>query len=529
MIILDSDPERRRELAHGLEGVLGYLPSAMADPAAMNGDASRAAALVLVRDDVGEQTLELLADLRARAPQAALLLLTAGPDLDQAREAVEAGAQDCLTLEGLSPEQLGRALLLAMERAGQRRKLQERAERYRAIVETQSELICRCGREGMVDFANQAYCRYFGLDLDQALGRPFLSSAFEDDRRFLWGQINTLDAEHPVSRAEARVSTPWDEERWLSFVIHASFGPEGELSGFQCVGLDITERKAVDEALQVAESNLRQIISSTADGMVVVDRDSKVLFVNPAAELLLGRRNFDMVGEPCSFPVEPGPPREMVFNAEAPDPVVAEIRVVETKWQRSAARLASLRDITELVNLREQLRSMSLVDDLTGLYNRRGFTTLARQQIKTANRMMRRMLLIFADLDGLKEINDNLGHHEGDRAIKETAMVLKATFRESDILSRFGGDEFVALAMLAHSEAIASVIERVRTNLRDWNKDASRPYNLSLSLGRAIYDPAKPRDLNELVSEADSDMYKEKHRRRDSRLPGDIVRDPKRC
>ncbi len=524
MIVIDRDPGRRRELAHGLEGQPGCDPVGQADLPAPGEDLSPAAALVLVRDDAGDEALELLAQLRAGAPRAALVLLAADPTLEQARRAVAAGAQDCLALEGLSPQALGRALLLAMERAGQRRELQNSADHYQGIVEAQTELICRCSREGRITFANQSYCSYFGLEPAEVSGQPFLAAAFEQDLRFLLEQLKSLDPEHPVSRAEVRVSTPWDEERWLSFVIHAGFDRDRELSGFQCVGLDITERKAVDEALEVAESNLRQLILSTADGMVVADAEGRVLFANPAAESLLGRRNFELIGEPCPFSMEPGPPQEMIFGPDSQEPVVAEIRVVETKWRRKAARLASLRDITELVNLREQLRSMSLVDELTGLYNRRGFTTLARQQIKTANRMMRRMLLIFADLDGLKEINDNLGHNEGDRALRETAMVLKATFRESDILCRFGGDEFVALAMLAHSEAVASMIERVRTNAEDWNKDASRPYSLSLSLGRAVYDPARPRSLDDLLSEADGDMYKEKRRRRRRRRPGDIVR-----
>jgi PleD family two-component response regulator len=97
--------------------------------------------------------------------------------------------------------------------------------------------------------------------------------------------------------------------------------------------------------------------------------------------------------------------------------------------------------------MQEQIRSLSLVDELTGLYNRRGFLTLASQQLKLAHRLKKRMLLVFADLDGMKRINDTLGHQEGDKALIEIAKILKETFRESDIIARLGGDEFVVLTL----------------------------------------------------------------------------------
>ncbi len=95
---------------------------------------------------------------------------------------------------------------------------------------------------------------------------------------------------------------------------------------------------------------------------------------------------------------------------------------------------------------RKSLLALSLVDDLTGIYNRRGFSALAQQELKKANRIKRGMLLLFADVDDLKKINDSLGHQEGDLALIETANLLKETFREPDIIARIGGDEFVVLA-----------------------------------------------------------------------------------
>ena len=94
----------------------------------------------------------------------------------------------------------------------------------------------------------------------------------------------------------------------------------------------------------------------------------------------------------------------------------------------------------------EEIRSLSLTDDLTGLYNRRGFTLLAEQEVKLAHRINRSMLLFFCDVDYLKSINDAHGHAQGDLALQEVSAILKETFREVDIMARLGGDEFVVLA-----------------------------------------------------------------------------------
>ena len=107
----------------------------------------------------------------------------------------------------------------------------------------------------------------------------------------------------------------------------------------------------------------------------------------------------------------------------------------------------------ERKRMEEEIRSLSLTDELTGLYNRRGFTLLAEQEVKLAHRMNRTMLLFFCDVDNLKGINDTHGHAQGDLALKEVSAILKETFREADILARLGGDEFVVLAVDASLES----------------------------------------------------------------------------
>jgi len=183
--------------------------------------------------------------------------------------------------------------------------------------------------------------------------------------------------------------------------------------------------------------------------------------------------------------------------------------------------ISSCYDVQERKTFEKTLQSLSTTDDLTGILNRRGFISLAQQQIKVANRTKKGFLLFYVDLDGLKKINDTLGHPEGDRALVDTASVLKEIFRESDILGRLGGDEFAVL-MLEHagsSEEDRAVLTRMRESVKARNAQPGRRFELSISTGMKYYDPEKPCSLDELISRADSLMYKEKelkHRERRS-------------
>jgi len=159
------------------------------------------------------------------------------------------------------------------------------------------------------------------------------------------------------------------------------------------------------------------------------------------------------------------------------------------------------------------LHHLSFNDDLTGLLNRRGFLSLAKQQLKIAQRENWELPLFFADLDGLKNINDNFGHPEGDRALQAMATILKETFRTSDLLARLGGDEFIMLAINAPAAGIQTILARLQRNLDRYNAQ-NRYYQLSLSIGVAQFDPRHETTLEELIIEADKALYDHKRRKR---------------
>jgi diguanylate cyclase (GGDEF)-like protein len=162
--------------------------------------------------------------------------------------------------------------------------------------------------------------------------------------------------------------------------------------------------------------------------------------------------------------------------------------------------------------LQAELGNLALTDELTGLYNRRGFMALAERQLKLTRRSGRGLLLFMMDVDGLKQINDSFGHFEGDRALKRTTDVLKETFRDSDVVARLGGDEFAVLAVEADGHSEATIKTRLFECLKSISAEQSR-YKISLSIGLARFDPSSRTTIGELMVKADQVMYEQKRHR----------------
>ncbi len=537
ILLVGARPEIITRLEQGLaaEGqVLGFLRVAEGWPQAWDILAEARPNLLLLELDQlagggaspATDWIGRLTQLWQELPELAVVALVtpalAGPErTGPAEPALAAGIQDVIDLCATAGDRARPGLGASLRRARLRQRavadLRRSEQLNRSIVTNQTELICRFTPEGEVTFANPAFRRYFRWDQGERRRHNIFARQSEQERKRTWMQLEALTPEHPLARVEKPFVAKNGEERWQQWTNLAIFDRRGRLVEYQSVGTDITERKRMEEALQVVEANLRSLIIANADAMIVVDASGQVRFVNPAAEAMLGRRASELAGRGFDFALNLDKRQEIhLLDAQGED-LVAEMRVVQTKWQDQPAFLASLRDVTELVRLREELRSLSLVDELTGLFNRRGFTTLAQQQLKTANRMKRRMRLFFLDLDELKTINDNLGHRMGDQALVAAAALLKATFRESDILARVGGDEFVALTMEAEEDSTSPVGERLEANVREFQEREKPLYRLSFSLGTALYDPALPTALEELLYQADILMYQNKRRKQVAR------------
>jgi diguanylate cyclase (GGDEF)-like protein len=161
-----------------------------------------------------------------------------------------------------------------------------------------------------------------------------------------------------------------------------------------------------------------------------------------------------------------------------------------------------------------RLGELALEDELTGLHNRRGFLMLAEKQLQIAQRTGRPELVLFVDLDGLKRINDELGHEAGDAALRRAAAVLRAAFRASDIIARLGGDEFIVLCPNTAPESGASLLAGLQRFVGEANAGGTAPWQLALSAGTAAFDPQYPVTLDELIRAADAAMYAAKQKKR---------------
>lgn len=289
--------------------------------------------------------------------------------------------------------------------------------------------------------------------------------------------------------------------------------------------LERTSRQNAD----ASAAQTRQILDNVADGFVVLDHEWRFTYINRAAEALMNRSADQLIGKDARVEL---PQTDSMFyehyerafrtgdvvEFEAPSLLIDGWFKVHA-YPSEEGLLIYFRDITEQRKNEERLRGMSMVDELTGLYNRRGFFALAEQHFRLAERNARALLLIFADVDELKQINDSLGHRCGDQALFEIAAILSHTFRESDIIARIGGDEFAALAPETDDGAADPLIRRIRKQLDARNSRGDLPYTLSLSIGVASYTPENPCSIDEILADADRRMYEEKRSRRNPEGP----------
>ncbi|MCX7746677.1 MAG: GGDEF domain-containing protein [Clostridia bacterium] len=170
--------------------------------------------------------------------------------------------------------------------------------------------------------------------------------------------------------------------------------------------------------------------------------------------------------------------------------------------------------LQKLAALNDELKTLSIRDELTGLYNRRGFFENAQKHYHAANNERSEFILFFVDLDHLKMINDTFGHSEGDFAIFQTAQILKDTFQKTDILARIGGDEFTVLVRNLGNQYLDNLIGRLKENIEKCNLSLQKPYTLSLSFGVQVYDPNSGFTFEEVVHHADKKLYEEKRQKK---------------
>lgn len=204
--------------------------------------------------------------------------------------------------------------------------------------------------------------------------------------------------------------------------------------------------------------------------------------------------------------------------ADVTSVAIENVEVYSELEQRVKDRTIALeQEIEERKAAEALVRRLSLTDELTGLHNRRGFFVVAEQQLKLAQRTQIPTCLMFIDLDGLKQINDQLGHEMGDAAIVASANLINQTFRQSDTLGRLGGDEFVVL-LQGNNPSVEVIIGRLKSSIEEFNQSGDQLFHVSMSMGVVNYDPSQPVSLDHLITLADELMYQQKRAKKKERI-----------
>jgi diguanylate cyclase (GGDEF)-like protein/PAS domain S-box-containing protein len=310
------------------------------------------------------------------------------------------------------------------------------------------------------------------------------------------------------------------------------------------LGVALDNRQALQncreltEGLELDRVYFEELFEASPEAIAVLDADDRVVRVNRAFETLFGYTESEVQGRTINALIVPA---EQQANAMTLTHEVATGNFVTTEAIRQrkdgsqlhasilgapvmvhgdqVAIYAIYRDITAQKEAEDALRRLSTTDELTGLFNRRGFFLLAEQQRRLAIRERAELLLLYIDIDDFKLVNDTYGHLEGDQVLADIAHILQRSFRDSDILARMveggllarmGGDEFVILAVDAGEEGEEILTTRLRERIERYNAERDRPYRVSLSIGAVRVPPRRDLVIDELLADADRLMYQHK-------------------
>jgi diguanylate cyclase (GGDEF)-like protein/PAS domain S-box-containing protein len=399
-----------------------------------------------------------------------------------------------------------------------------REERYRTIIETTSSGCWQLDADEVTVDVNRGLCTILGYEKEEILGRMPFEFVDESNRQiFLQNVARTSNV---VNRSYDIILTRKDGGQvHAHFDSTTLFDANGEISGSFAFVTDMTDRIAAEEALRESEEKYKKLFDTAPDAIALVDEEGRFLTVNSSMAENFGMSHQQLEGRHF---------RE-VMPADLAESRIAQGRAAIEKGglvyfedEREGRHLQHYyvpvstssgkrtfqviaRDITEQKQAEDKLNYLSFRDVLTGLYNRNFFEE-EMKRLKSGHSGA--VAIAICDLDGLKFINDTLGHESGDELLMRTADILRQTFRPDDVIARIGGDEFAVLMALHRDADAEAPVRRLRERVEAYNKGEPKMF-LSLSIGYAA-SRERPADMQGLMREADNRMYREKIQREQS-------------
>src|SRR5215203_994968 len=392
------------------------------------------------------------------------------------------------------------------------------------IVDVSRDAIIGVTPEGVIMSWNRGARGIYGYTSKEALGAP-ISMLFDhrrgEEATVLFDKVANGEnvTQHEVVHFK-KGRTPIDVSLTICPIMDGK-----AVTGASVVARDITERKRAAGSLAQQSAAMK----ASMDGMAIIDHCGVCIYINDAYAKTFGYTDPEgLIGaswEMFYFEEElirlkeqimPAVWRDGSWRGEAMGlkvnggtfPLEISISSVD-----GGGLVHVVRDITERKTFEETLRNSSLKDDLTGLFNRRGLLKQAAPYFDFARRQKEKLLVLFIDLDGMKKINDEFGHNEGDNALIQTAAILNHSFRSSDIIARLGGDEFTVLVTDLNASK-EDAIARLNESLKDYNAGQTRGHKLAFSIGVATLEPERMTCFEELLEQADQAMYEQKRMKR---------------
>ena len=462
------------------------------------------------------------------------------------------------------------------ERKKIREELQESKEKYRLLLENQTDLVVKVDTEGRFLFVSPSYCETFGKAEEELLGNKFMPLVHKDDREATAKAMENLYNPPYTCYVEQRAKTK-DGWRWLAWADKSVLDKDGKVVEIVGVGRDITERKQNEKLQEVLyniskaanspitlgqlyktiHQELGNIIDTTNFYIALADYQKDEVYFpyfvdekDDDAPII----NFTKTNSLTVHVIKTGRPllidykkrNKMVSQGKitllgsitdksiwlgAPLKVKDKVIGAMAVQSYTDSKLYSEKDIKimefvsnqvataiERKRMEEELKRLAHYDTLTGAYNRGYGLELLQRQLKLSKRNKAPLLLAYADLDNLKDINDEFGHEEGDRTMVQVAKLLKSILREVDIITRMGGDEFLVIFLDSSLNEIPIIRERLSKELALLNQVSKKPYKIEFSTGFSNYDSANPQSMDELIRIADENMYKEKKSKNKGRL-----------
>ena len=455
------------------------------------------------------------------------------------------------TLEGIGKNLLDNPIVAGFvmnvrditERKRVEEALRESEERYRALVESASDIVFRTDDTGHFTFINPAALRIIGYEEKEIIGRhypTFIRPDMQEEamkffgRQFVKGIPNTY-SEYPVIVKDGR-------EIWLGQNTQLIF-QDGKVMAFQAVARDITDRRRIEEALRESEERYRTILENIEDGYFEVDIAGNFTFFNDSVCRIVGYTRAELMGmnnrqytdkensqilyQAFNKVFRTGEPskgvdHEIIRKDGTKLYVESSVSLIRNTSGQPIGFRGIMRNITERKQMEEALRDsenryreLSIVDDLTQLYNSRHFYFQLKIELDRSNRYEQPLTLLLLDLDDFKRFNDTYGHIEGDQVLWRLGQVVKRCLRQTDSAYRYGGEEFTILLPMTTSEDGAVTAERIRKEFKKENFSPvpGKDVRMTVSIGLAQYKTQE--DMKAFVHRVDQLMYQGKKNGKD--------------